>query len=546
MHVYTSVLTSDEVKCLIAEYAIPSDLHPCVPPSGLTMNRLPIDKIGKGDSSVADPPPTGVHAEDIYRLCENIIDLHLVHPAMLYAIGLTTIWKHVGHHPVFKDGEGIVATSMSQFLKFLMVGGVRVGKGTALAANETAKDRAVGKRAATEGASHRPKKKKTMPLSFALSDFEADGSNRSGFGTHHYALPLNTIIPNEAELTTGGDGLILESVNRVEEDTDHNLDNVEDTTKVNSPLFEHSPRSQHSNPFDKDTHNFVLPSFVLGHGVISSSGSSHRQAFLRHNPGGNDIGSSLRGDVGLHVPFVPAWNLTTHSILNDAESCRDMMINLATFTVRDQQNWLSDYQALQCSWFKLGRGALAQIDILQRYKALNKDYEELYESHQFCQHISDRLTEIQNQLVDTVRSQNKLSDDHNALQEVHLGCFGKEADLTKKLAAVEKERDDLLDKNQEREEQIKQLEADLASKTSSLTEAECAVSTLKGELECLTVDLSHAEIVRHNYVHHLLPTVFQRLISSDEYKKSMSDVFNPAIAAGWSEGVKAACSKEEA
>ncbi|GJZ19499.1 hypothetical protein Tco_0556089 [Tanacetum coccineum] len=82
------------------------------------------------DSSVADPPPTGIQAEDIYRLCENVIDLRLVHPAMLYAIGLTTIWKHMGHHQVFKDGEGIGN------IIFLMAGGVRVGKGTTLAANE--------------------------------------------------------------------------------------------------------------------------------------------------------------------------------------------------------------------------------------------------------------------------------------------------------------------------------------------------------------------------------------------------------------------------
>ncbi|GJX50814.1 hypothetical protein Tco_0277659 [Tanacetum coccineum] len=162
MHVYTSVLTSDEVKNLVAEYAIPLDLHPYVPPSGLTMNRLPVDKDVIYDrirvsghwkdrfflidrraipdamprrhqnSSVADPPPTGVQTEDIRRLCENIIDLRLVHPAMLYEIGLTTIWKHVGHRPIFKD----VDTSMSQFLKFLMAEGVRVGKGAALAANE--------------------------------------------------------------------------------------------------------------------------------------------------------------------------------------------------------------------------------------------------------------------------------------------------------------------------------------------------------------------------------------------------------------------------
>ncbi|GKD91572.1 hypothetical protein Tco_1398999 [Tanacetum coccineum] len=44
-------------------------------------------------------------------------------------------------------------------------------------------------------------------------------------------------------------------------------------------------------------------------------------------------------------------------------------------------------------------------------------------------------------------NQNKLSDDHKALQQVHLGCVRKDVDLTEKLVAVEKERDNLLDKN---------------------------------------------------------------------------------------------------
>ncbi|GJR65371.1 hypothetical protein Tco_0011436 [Tanacetum coccineum] len=296
------------------------------------------------------------------------------------------------------------------------------------------------------------RRRKEVPLSFALSDSEADGSNRSGSGTHHSTSPLNTIIPNEVELTTRGDGLILEFVNRTEEDTDHNLNN--DTHNVrNEPAHTHASGS-------------------TGHGVSSSSGGSHHQDFPKRNPGGDGIVSSLRGDMGLTVPFILAWNLTTHSILNDAEFCRDMMINLATPAVRYQQNW---------------------------------------------------LTETQNQLVDTVRSRNKLSDDHKALQQVHLGCVSKEADLTEKLDAVEKERYDLLDKNRERDERIKQLEADLASKTSSLTEAKGAVSTLKAASHCL-----------------------QRLLSSDKYKKRLSDIFNLAIVAGWSEGVKAACFEEEA
>ncbi|GKD70302.1 hypothetical protein Tco_1324392, partial [Tanacetum coccineum] len=411
MHIYPFVMTPDEVKNLVVEYAIPLDLHPCVPPSGLTMNRLPIDKI--------------------------------------------------------------VATSMSQFLKFPMAGGVHVGKGTTLAANEVltakrkaqvAKDREAGKRAAAKGASQQTKRKKTTPLSFALSDSEVDKSNRSGSGTHHSAYPLNNIIPNEGELATS---LILEPVDQMEEDTDQPLDNVEDTTKVHSFLFEHSPQFQQSNPSDEGTHLVrsesgpTHTSGSTGHRVSSTFGGSHRLAFPARHPGGDDAGSSLWRDAGLTEPF-----------------------------------------ALQRSLFELGRGALAQIDMLQRYEALNEDYGELFESHWSC-------------------------------RDVRLGCVGKEAGLTEKLAAVEKARDDLLDRNREREERIKQLEVDLASKTSSFAKAEGVVGTLQGDLERLTLDLSYAKIVRHNYIHQLLPTMVQRLLSNGEYKKSLTDVFNLAIAAGW-------------
>nr|GEX45438.1 hypothetical protein [Tanacetum cinerariifolium] len=400
MNVYTSVLTSDEVKNLAAEYIILLDLHPCVPPSGLTMNRLPVNKI--------------------------------------------------------------VATNMSQFLKFSMAGGVRVGKEAplwldveyenerVLAAKrkaQAAKYRAVRKRATTEGGSHRPMKKKTAPLSFALLDSEADESNCSGFGTHYSASPLNTIIPNDAELTIGGDGLVLESANHMREDTDHNLDNIEDTIEVNSPLFEHSP----------------IPNTLLPPTRICM------------------FAPRETGCVIMSWGKLFFWRLTSSSL-------------------SEGQSWWR-----RC-WF-----ISFFVKLLRIMYILPPTW------------VTDLLTETQNQLVDAVRSQNKLSGDHKALQQVYLGCAEKEVDFTKKLAALEKERDDVLDKNQEKEERIKQLKADLASKTSSLTEAEGAASTLKGNLERLT-----------------------RLLSSDEYKKSLSDVFNLAIAAGWLEGVMAACSEKDA
>nr|GEV94060.1 hypothetical protein [Tanacetum cinerariifolium] len=145
-----------------------------------------------------------------------------------------------------------------------------------------------------------------------------------------------------------------------------------------------------------------------------------------------------------------------------------------------------------------------------RYEALNDDYEELYEAHSTCNSLSQCLIDTQNSLVEAFHTRATLLEDHKVLQ------------------------------------QIKRLEDALASKTSSLSEAEKTATQLKGDLERLTIDLSQAKVVRYNYVRYLLPTVIQRLHSSDEYKKSLFEPFNQAIVIGWSEGVKVDRIEEEA
>ncbi|GJT90429.1 ribonuclease H-like domain-containing protein [Tanacetum coccineum] len=129
MHAFTSSLTADEVNNIAREYGIPEDLRPRIPSSTLIMNNLP--------------------------------------------------------------ANSIVAHDMPQFLKFPMSSGVRVGRGTTLKEvvkhedervlatkrnTQAAKDRAANKRPAPGDPSRRVKKKKTAPISMALSESEADVS----------------------------------------------------------------------------------------------------------------------------------------------------------------------------------------------------------------------------------------------------------------------------------------------------------------------------------------------------------------------------------
>ncbi|GKF81076.1 hypothetical protein Tco_0239678, partial [Tanacetum coccineum] len=82
--------------------------------------------------------------------------------------------------------------------------------------------------------------------------------------------------------------------------------------------------------------------------VVSSSSSGLGQLpFPTRHLVGDGAGGSFLGHTTHAVPFVLAWNLTTGSHLNDAESFHDMMINLATPVVRTQQSRLNDHQALQ-------------------------------------------------------------------------------------------------------------------------------------------------------------------------------------------------------
>ncbi|GJY82080.1 hypothetical protein Tco_0494831 [Tanacetum coccineum] len=213
--------------------------------------QLPGDKIAQqagslvllrthNNSSMAGPSPMGVWAEDICRLCKNIIDLLLVHPAMLYEIGLTTIWKHVGHHLVFKDGDGNVATSMSQFIKFPMSGGVVEHEDErVLAAQQKAratKDKADGKRSAAEG-----------------NDTEINSPNKASSPHSEHSLQ-----------------------------SQHSAHSDEDThAHSNGDGLYHDERGEHAR-----RHAFGSTCRVLN----SSPGGSARRVFPQRNHGGDKIG----------------------------------------------------------------------------------------------------------------------------------------------------------------------------------------------------------------------------------------------------------------
>ncbi|GJT63150.1 hypothetical protein Tco_1006683 [Tanacetum coccineum] len=156
MHLYRSSLTETNVKWLTKCYGIPEDLHPRVPPEGMTMDVLLAEAIGlyahhfqqggkdikipstsqnraknepktdkelgKRTSTSEDtrgaiksgskpsrnpiPKPDEYNASDVTKLREVVIPLRKPPPSILYVAGLSNEWKHAGRAFSIKDSNG--------------------------------------------------------------------------------------------------------------------------------------------------------------------------------------------------------------------------------------------------------------------------------------------------------------------------------------------------------------------------------------------------------------------------------------------------------
>ncbi|GKC21111.1 hypothetical protein Tco_1023261 [Tanacetum coccineum] len=185
--------------------------------------------------------------------------------------------SHVGEHLIFKDGKGNGNVIALCYYKHVLISqvsciwGVRIGKGTALAANDAIaqhttaplpfESQILEKSDYQKVVEHEDERVLAVKRkAHAAKDKVADDSTRIGFGTHHSASCLTTIIPNDTNPIAGGSNLALKSANRLEGDKGNSLDNAKNDTKVNtpysasSPHFEHSFQSQHSAHSDEHTH----------------------------------------------------------------------------------------------------------------------------------------------------------------------------------------------------------------------------------------------------------------------------------------------------
>ncbi|GJZ53621.1 hypothetical protein Tco_0608506 [Tanacetum coccineum] len=313
----------------------------------------------------------------------------------------------------------IVANIMSQFLKFPMASGVRISRGTTLRENEVIVQNT------------------TQPL------------------------PVVTPIPEKSDfqkVVEHEDERVLAAKRKAEEAKDRatgkrpapgvpsRQTKKKKTAPISMALFESD--ADGSTQSGSRTHHSDSPlTTIISDNINAETGGSNLalQSFEQRRRKRGILLTMMMRSISptLHRLFAPNI-LSTLSISFILRSMR-----MFTLTV------MGCIKPRRMGTFRISQPVLqtlAQIDILQRYEALNDDYGELYQVHSSCKDLSKRLTKTQNHLVDVLRSMNILSDDHKSVQQVHLGCVGKEAALTEKLAAVEREKEDLLDKNIDQEE----------------------------------------------------------------------------------------------
>nr|GEV91929.1 hypothetical protein [Tanacetum cinerariifolium] len=148
MHIYTSELTSTELKDAISEYCIPIDLHPRLPHPGWKKKFFLLDRQAipdampwrHSDTDLHDDFPTHFNEDDFARLSECQVPLCPPPRHLLYMYGLTTACRHLVLQYHIKDHDKNVI-SMDTFLKLPTWTGTVVSKGDPLSEDHRPKPR---------------------------------------------------------------------------------------------------------------------------------------------------------------------------------------------------------------------------------------------------------------------------------------------------------------------------------------------------------------------------------------------------------------------
>nr|GEW26808.1 reverse transcriptase domain-containing protein [Tanacetum cinerariifolium] len=395
MHIYTSELTSTELKDDINEYCIPIDLHPCLPHPGMTMNRLPSRYIDAmpwrhSDTDLHDDFPTHFNEDDValsIRVSVISMDTFLKLPTWTE----TVVSKG---DPLPEDQRpkprvtpplpvGAPIPALTPFQKNLEKPNPKIAVAREKK-DQQSLARAKAKRAGT-GATEGPKKKQIVQKNIKPT--------RSGSEDTLYATPLNQAIsetvPNPATVA-------FEVPPQVEKE----VVDLSGNTRVSSPPV-----------ID------VLPSSRLEHH------DTHENT--EDEPVGNR--------------YVPNWRLHNDLRVCTFRACKELVSHLATLVGDEFLGALSNVEVISRAYQTLGQSVVAQGELLKRHEQLNHDYVDLRNRNDA--HLLE-LGHLRSIVRRTEKENEGLNNKLSLIESAHSGYGSREKELTDVVKDLERERDE--------------------------------------------------------------------------------------------------------
>ncbi|GKA52419.1 hypothetical protein Tco_0745734 [Tanacetum coccineum] len=483
-HIYTSELTAKELKEAVTEYCIPTDLHPCLPPSDLTMDKLPsrfigiyMEKLEHG--GLRNPFSTfflavikhsGVHVSQLVPMGVNRGHWFLFdnktrgHSKKCFkevtsslkgwkkkfflidrrAVPNTMPWRHINtdvrddflnHH-----NEGDVE-HLAEFpiplrpspRHLLYVCGLTIvcDIRSCPTSSRIPKERA---KRAGEGVPATLRKKGVRQNQVSASS----GSKRTISITllHNAApKPADETVTSVPKNTTGGTATGPSMTNIKKEIVD-----LSENTRVPTPLLIVS-----------------LPCVV--HSIQSTHHEDNGESTAEHQ-------------------YMSKWGLRVDLRICSFRACMEMIAHLATLAEEEFLSGLTNVKVVRHAYQSLGRCVLSQGELLKRHEQLNSEHVDLRNRSDTQ---IEELNRLRTGLYRQMQTNNGFSKQLDFLNGSHSSCEDKERELLGQLKEMEKERDDWRQTASEQVARIKELEEAINPKSNQLANATERVQALEAD-----------------------------------------------------------------
>ncbi|GJZ66698.1 hypothetical protein Tco_0623394 [Tanacetum coccineum] len=475
------------------------------------------------DSDIHDPLPTdGFHASDVVTLTNQSIDIRPVPSGLLFHAGLATTWEFSGFLLVFKDTKGNVVT-MSEYLRFPFLDGATTEQGDAFSARDAITQRTTGPLPVNQSLLEKTARLKEVEISDPKIVVIRERKARAAAKKR---AERKRVVDGEGGSKGKTKRRKVSDVRAKEEDSTEEASSASPLrTVAPNPSFLLKDVDDAGTAESREDEHVSVPRHESANTSIHNYAADHDERFDESRGHGETVETRPADETRLTETPVPAQNPEKTAVQDLVPVVRS---NLADHADGAESSRPSSVYVPEWT--------------IHRRSRVDTPEESLYDVHLV---LKERCEDVTRQLVSTRTDFTHVSNLYNTLSNRYQQVRGEHAGCAEKLINVERERDELRAVNADQTSQIKELEAELARKDSTLVFFDRVSNERAVENERLMSKLGYLEKEKTDSIGKLLPTVVRRLLNSHEYKESLSIPFNLAIQAGWAKGLAVKRSEED-